>query len=86
MKRREFNTRLGGAAAGSLRVWPCATRAQLGGMVLQIDVRKASDLRPVGFPFGQLTNSELLVNLKTGHEPGLTIPESFLLRADKVIE
>jgi putative ABC transport system substrate-binding protein len=41
---------------------------------------KAADL-----PFHQSTKVELITNLKTAGTLGLTIPESFLSRADEVI-
>jgi putative ABC transport system substrate-binding protein len=90
----EFATRNRLPLAGGWGAWAQAGGLisygpNVGEMVRQSTVYVDKILKganPAELPVQQPTRFELLINLKTAKALGLAIPESFLLRADKVIE
>jgi len=70
----------GGFMAYSPKISDSATRgAALVGKILK-------GAKPGDLPFEYPTRTDLVINLKTAKERGIAVPQSILLRADRVIE
>jgi putative ABC transport system substrate-binding protein len=73
------------ADAGALLSYGASLREQIRRSALYVDkiLRGAA---PASLPVEQATTFELVVNVRTARQLGITVPTSILLRADRVIE
>jgi putative tryptophan/tyrosine transport system substrate-binding protein len=78
-ERREYGE-AGGPMAYGIRFWEDVRRA-----APFID-KLLTSAKPADLPVEQPMKFELVINLKTAKELGLTIPPSLLLQADEVIK
>ena len=75
----------GYAEAGGLISYGAVTAevfAMMGGQVAKI----LDGARPSDVPVQRATQFHLVINLKTAKALGVTVPQSLLLRADRIIE